>query len=49
MQFLTVISPFVTAYVLLPYTLRFCMCHGLYHSSLFSVFTDTYRIYSVHI
>jgi len=48
MQFLTVIGQFVTAYVLLPYTLRFCMCHGFYHSLLFSPFSRTLTEYILY-
>jgi len=46
MQFLTVIGQFVTAYVLLPYTLRFCMCYGLYY---FTVFGHLQHIFCIHL
>jgi len=48
MQFLTVIGQFVTAYVLLLYALRFCMCHGLYHSSLLLPFSQTLTEYILY-
>jgi len=49
MQFLTVIGQFVTAYFTALCITILCVLLALSFITSFTVFTDTYRMYSVHI